>query len=44
MTFLARFNDPYLKTKRVKLYCWAKEIIKGYKTVNMLGCHDEYLF
>jgi sucrose phosphorylase len=42
MTFLAGFNDPYLENKTSKaLLSWAKEIIaKGYKTVNMLGCHD----
>jgi sucrose phosphorylase len=40
MTFLAGFNDPY-QNKTSKALLLGKEIIaKGYKTVNMLGCHD----
>jgi sucrose phosphorylase len=30
-----------IENKTKALLSWAKEIIaKGYKTVNMLGCHD----
>jgi sucrose phosphorylase len=30
-----------LENKTKRFISWAKEIIaKGYKTVNMLGCHD----